>query len=306
MNSKIIIIKIFKYLILTLNKFLSIFKLIMVPIHYYTPLTELKIIPNHKLLEKADFSKINYDQSESLLFLDNLIKHIQYFSKLDHFNIGQLKQYVKGYGYLESIILQSMIAKIKPTKIIEIGSGVSTFCMISALKDLDCEFEMLVVDPFVSKQLEKLVSKNSNITIIKEKAENVEIRDYLNFNADFLFIDTSHAVRPLGDVDFIYNRLLPKINNCIIHIHDIFFPYLYQSNLKENPWYQWSETQLLYCYLTNNIKSKIILDTSELFHNKKEVFTKIFPNVKLAKFEKGLRIDKDKDRYFPASIYLEQ
>ncbi|MDB2446832.1 class I SAM-dependent methyltransferase [Candidatus Pelagibacter bacterium] len=306
MNSKIIIIKIFKYLILTLNKLLSIFKLILVPIHYYTPLTELKIIPNHKLLEKADFSKINYDQSESLLFLDNLIKHIQYFSKLDHFNIGQLKQYGKGYGYLESIILQSMIAKIKPTKIIEIGSGVSTFCMISALKDLDYEFEMLVVDPFVSKQLEKLVNKNSNITIIKEKAENVQIRDYLNFNADFLFIDTSHAVRPLGDVDFIYNRLLPKINNCIIHIHDIFFPYLYQSNLKDNPWYQWSETQLLYCYLTNNIKSKIILDTSELFHNKKEVFTKIFPNVKLAKFEKGLRIDKDKNRYFPASIYLEQ
>jgi hypothetical protein len=306
MNSKIIIIKIFKYLILTLNKLLSIFKLILVPIHYYTPLTELKIIPNHKLLEKADFSKINYDQSESLLFLDNLIKHIQYFSKLDHFNIGQLKQYGKGYGYLESIILQSMIAKSKPTKIIEIGSGVSTFCMISALKDLDYKFEMLVVDPFVSKQLEKLVNKNSNITIIKEKAENVQIRDYLNFNADFLFIDTSHAVRPLGDVDFIYNRLLPKINNCIIHIHDIFFPYLYQSNLKENPWYQWSETQLLYCYLTNNIKSKIILDTSELFHNKKEVFTKIFPNVKLAKFEKGLRIDKDKDRYFPASIYLEQ
>ena len=287
MNSKIIIIKIFKYLILTLNKLLSIFKLILVPIHYYTPLTELKIIPNHKLLEKADFSKINYDQSESLLFLDNLIKHIQYFSKLDHFNIGQLKQYGKGYGYLESIILQSMIAKSKPTKIIEIGSGVSTFCMISALKDLDYEFEMLVVDPFVSKQLEKLVNKNSNITIIKEKAENVQIRDYLNFNADFLFIDTSHAVRPLGDVDFIYNRLLPKINNCIIHIHDIFFPYLYQSNLKENPWYQWSETQLLYCYLTNNIKSKIILDTSELFHNKKEVFTKIFPNVKLAKFEKS-------------------
>ena len=67
MNSKIIIIKIFKYLILTLNKLLSIFKLILVPIHYYTPLTELKIIPNHKLLEKADFSKINYDQSESLL-----------------------------------------------------------------------------------------------------------------------------------------------------------------------------------------------------------------------------------------------
>ena len=306
MNFKKIIIKISKFLILIINKFLSIFRLTIVPLHYYTPLTELKIIPNHKLLEKADFSKINYNQSESLLFLNNLEKQIKYFSKLDHFKIGQLKKYGKGYGYLESIILQSMIAKIKPTKIIEIGSGVSTFCMLSALKDLNYEFEMLIVDPFISEQLEKLVSKNLNITIIKEKAENVEINNYLKFNADFLFIDTSHAVKPLGDVDFIYNRLLPKVNSCIIHIHDIFFPYLYQNNLKDNPWYQWSETQLLYCYLTNNNKSKIILDTSELFHNKKDVYVKIFPNVKLAKFEKGLRIDKDEDRYFPSSIYLEQ
>lgn len=306
MNLKKILNKIFKYLILALNKFLGVFKLIIVPIHYYTPLTELKIIPNHKLLDKADFSKINYDQSKSLSFLNNLEKFIQYFSNLDHFNIGQLNKYGKGYGYLESIILQSMIAKIKPKKIIEIGSGVSTFCMLSALKDLNYKFEMLIIDPFVSKQLETLVGKNSNITIIREKAENLEISDYLNFNADFLFIDTSHSVKPLGDVDFIYNRLLPKINNCIIHIHDIYFPYLYQANLKENPWYQWSETQLLYCYLTNNNKSKIILNTSELFHNKRDVFVKIFPNVKLAKFEKGLRIDKDRDRYFPSSIYLEQ
>ncbi len=306
MNLKKIIIKICKFLILMLNKFLSIFRLILVPLHYYTPLTELKDISNQKLLEKADFSKINYDQNESLLFLNNLENHIQYFSKLDHFNIGQLNKYGKGYGYLESIILQSMIAEIKPKKIIEIGSGISTFCMLSALKELNYKFEMLIVDPFVSKELETLVSKNINITIIKEKAENVELNNYLNFYADFLFIDTSHAVKPLGDVDFIYNRLLPKINNCIIHIHDIYFPYLYQNNLKENPWYQWSETQLLYCYLTNNNKSKIILNTSELFHNKKDVYKKIFPNIKLAKFEKGLRIDKDIDRYFPSSIYLQQ
>lgn len=306
MYLKVIIIKVFKFLILTLNKFLNIFKLIIVPLHYYTPLTELKIIPNHKLLEKADFSKINYNQNETLLLLNSLENHINYFLKLDHFNLGQKKNYGKGFGYLESIILQSMIAKIKPIKIIEIGSGVSTFCMINAMKDLNYKFEMLIIDPFISKNLELMVKKDLKITVIKEKAENVDINEYLKFNADFLFIDTSHTVKPLGDVDFIYNRLLPKINSCIIHIHDIFFPYLYQSNLKENPWYQWSETQLLYSYLTNNDSSKIILDTSELFHNKKEVFGKLFPNVKLAKFEKGLRVDKDKDRYYPASIYLQQ
>ena len=181
MNFKKKIIKISKFLILIINKFLSIFRLTIVPLHYYTPLTELKIIPDHKLLEKADFSLINYNQSESLLFLNNLEKQIKYFSKLDHFKIGQLKKYGKGYGYLESIILQSMIAKIKPTKIIEIGSGVSTFCMLSALKDLNYEFEMLIVDPFISEQLEKLVSKNiykafeDQINLRSKKNEELEI-----------------------------------------------------------------------------------------------------------------------------------
>ena len=301
-----IITRIGKFFILLANNFLSFFKLIIVPIHYYTPLTELKIIPNHKLLEKADFSKINYNQNESILFLKNLEEKIGLFLKFDHFKLAQQNKYGKGFGYLESIILQSVIASRKQKKILEIGSGISTFCMLQALKNLNYKFEILIIDPFITKKLELLLKDFPNASIIKKKAEEIELEEYLKFNADFLFIDTAHAVKPLGDVDFIYNRLLPKIKNCLIHIHDIYFPYLYQSNLKENPWYQWSETQLLYCYLTNNDQSKIVLDTSELFHNKKEILEKIFPNIKLAKFDKGLRTDKEDDRYFPASIYLQQ
>ena len=83
-----IITRIGKFFILLANNFLSFFKLIIVPIHYYTPLTELKIIPNHKLLEKADFSKINYNQNESILFLKNLEEKIGLFLKFDHFKSG--------------------------------------------------------------------------------------------------------------------------------------------------------------------------------------------------------------------------
>ena len=109
----LIITRIGKFLILLDNNFLSFFKLIIVPIHYYTPLTELKIIPNHKLLEKADFSKINYNQNESILFLKNLEEKIGLFLKFDHFKLAQQNKYGKGFGYLESIILQSVIASSK-------------------------------------------------------------------------------------------------------------------------------------------------------------------------------------------------
>ena len=303
---KKILIKLVKNLILFINKILGPFKLIIVPLHYYTPLTELKIVSNHKLLDKVDFSKINYNQHEALIYLNTLKKNIKHFTELNHYNLAKKKECGKGYGYIESIILQSIISKIKPKKILEIGSGISTFCMLQALKDLNYEFEMLIIDPFINKKLKFLLKDYSNISIIKKKVEDVDIRYFLKYKADFLFIDTSHAVKPLGDVDFIYNRLLPITKNCIIHIHDIYFPYLYQSNLKENPWYQWSETQMLYCYLMNNSKSKIILDTSELFHNKRKILMDIFPNIQFADFEKGLRVDKEKDKYKPSSIYLKQ
>ena len=303
---KKILIKLVKNLILLINKILGPFKLIIVPLHYYTPLTELKIVSNHKLLDKVDFSKINYNQHEALIYLNTLKKNIKHFTELNHYNLAKKKECGKGYGYIESIMLQSIISKIKPKKILEIGSGISTFCMLQALKDLNYEFEMLIIDPFINKKLKFLLKDYSNISIIKKKVEDVDIRYFLKYKADFLFIDTSHAVKPLGDVDFIYNRLLPITKNCIIHIHDIYFPYLYQSNLKENPWYQWSETQMLYCYLMNNSKSKIILDTSELFHNKRKILMDIFPNIQFADFEKGLRVDKEKDKYKPSSIYLKQ
>ena len=143
--------------------------------------------------------------------------------------------------------------------------------------------------------------------INKKNIEEVPTKKILDFRADFLFIDTTQTVKPLSDVECIYTRILPNIKKCIIHIHDIYFPYLYQNNLHKKTYMQWSETMLLYCYLLNNKKTKIILSMPHIFHENKNLLNKFFKSWKLAKFNFGLQTDYGNSKsHFPSSIYLKQ
>jgi hypothetical protein len=42
---------------------------------------------------------------------------------------------------------------------------------------------------------------------------------------DFLFIDSSHVLRPQGDICHLYLSVLPKLRpGVIVHVHDVFTP----------------------------------------------------------------------------------
>ena len=296
-----------------INLVLDKINLIIIPKHFYTPIVDLKTLKKSKLLDKVDFEKINYNTKSNIKYFLSLRKYIKYFEKNNNYDFAIKNKLGLGYGDIDSIILQSIIKKNQFKNILEIGSGTSTYCIIKVLEN-NSNFKMTIIDPLPNLKLKKFLKNKKNIHLIEKKLEEVDIKNILNIRPDFLFIDSSHTVKQLNDVDLIYTRLLPKIKNCIIHIHDIFFPYLYQCNLKTSPWYQWSETQLLYCYLLNNFKCKVILDTSQIFHNNKKILKRIFPKFKLAKFKKGFRIDSDfmndsknkKIHSYPASIYLKQ
>ncbi len=305
--------KILKSIFNFINLVLDKINLIIIPKHFYTPITDIKNVKNSKLLNKVDFKEINFNNKKNTKYFLNLRNNIKYFEKKNNYKFAVENNLGLGYGDIDSIILQSVVKKNQFKNILEIGSGASTYCIIKALNEKK-NFKMTIIDPYPSHKLKNFLKLKKNIRLIERKLEEVNHNIIFNLKPDFVFIDSSHTVKQLNDVDFIYTRLLPKIKNCIIHIHDIFFPYLYQCNLKSSPWYQWSETQLLYCYLLNNNKSKIMLDTSQLFHNNKKILKKILPKFKLAKFDKGFRLDSDfmnqrNDRdipSYPASIYLKQ
>ena len=57
-----------------------------------------------------------------------------------------------------------MVRYLRPRKVIEVGSGVSTYFMLNALQmnagSENKEFELVCVEPFPSQRLKELVQKN--------------------------------------------------------------------------------------------------------------------------------------------------
>ncbi len=178
--------------------------------------------------------------------------------------------------------LYNMIRLYKPKKLIEIGSGYSTLLANKAINKNIQEMggaicNHICVEPYENKWLEKL-----GIEIIRKKVEDIEVDYFKQLGKDdILFIDSSHMIRPQGDVLFEYLNLLPILNTgVIIHIHDIFTPKDYLNEWIDKSIF-WNEQYLLEAFLSHNKDFEIIGATNFLLHNHRNEFYEKCPIIKM-------------------------
>jgi hypothetical protein len=157
----------------------------------------------------------------------------------------------------------------KPKRIIEVGSGFSTKIARLALEanereDPQYACEHILIEPYEHDWLEGL-----GITVIREKVENTGIQMFRSLGAgDMLFIDSSHVIRPRGDVVFEYLEILPALDvGVIVHIHDIFLPRDYPAEWVVDEVRFWNEQYLLEAFLTLNSDWKVIGALNFLRHH---------------------------------------
>ena len=107
------------------------------------------------------------------------------------------------------------------------------------------------IEPYEMPWLEK-----TGVTVIRKKIEDVEISFFSELaDCDILFLDSSHIIRPQGDVLFEYLQLLPSLNKgVIVHIHDIFSPRNYSNEWLMGDIRFWNEQYLLEA-ASKNLKS---------------------------------------------------
>lgn len=154
----------------------------------------------------------------------------------------------------------SLIRAKKPKRIIEIGSGFSTQIARRALDDnkrVDPHYscDHILIEPYENDWLESL-----GATVVREKVENCDLQMFKELGADdILFIDSSHVIRPQGDVVFEFLEILPVLNSgVIVHIHDIFSPRDYPPVWVVDKVLFWNEQYLLEAFLTSNRDWKVI------------------------------------------------
>ena len=110
---------------------------------------------------------------------------------------------------------------------------------------------------------------------------------------DILFIDSSHVIRPQGDVVFEYLQILPSLNKgVIVHVHDIFSPKNYPEFWLEGMVRLFNEQYLLEAFLSHNSSWEILAALNYLHHNHYE---------KLKSVARFLTPDRE-----PGSFYIQK
>jgi hypothetical protein len=117
------------------------------------------------------------------------------------------------------------------------------------------------------------------ISVVRKKKEDVGVSFFSQLEAnDLLFIDSSHMVRPYGDVLFQYLELLPSLaKGVIVHIHDIFSPRNYPRQWLVEEVRFWNEQYVLEAFLSHNAAWRIVGAVNHLKHNHFEALKRIAP-----------------------------
>lgn len=173
------------------------------------------------------------------------------------------------FGPGDAEMLYNMIRVLRPRRILEIGSGRSTQIARLAVEanvrdEPDYRCEHACIEPYEQPWLEQL-----GVTVLRERVEKVGLAPFLALESgDILFIDSSHIIRPCGDVLFELHEIIPRVSAGVhIHVHDIFTPRDYPEKWVRHDRRLWNEQYLLESFLAFNDKFEIVSMLNWLHHN---------------------------------------
>jgi hypothetical protein len=175
--------------------------------------------------------------------------------------------------------LYQAIRHFRPRTLIEIGSGSSTKIARHALamnaKDGGPQPRQICIEPFEQPWLESF----GDIELVRVPVEACEI-DWRHELAsdDLLFIDSSHMIRPQGDVLYEYLEILPQLaSGVLVHVHDIFTPRDYLDTWLYRDVRFWNEQYLLEAVLGNSARYEVVAALNLLQHDHHGALKRVCP-----------------------------
>ena len=250
--------------------------------HYYEPLFD-DLHLSHPLDTPRALPGINFNVSSQL----NLLGQMTYENEFMEFVQQQQTDEAQASFRIDNESFESgdaeflfqVIRHFKPNKIIEIGSGASTKIARQALsmnaQEDGAKSRHVCVEPYEQPWLETF----GDIELIRARIEDCEI-DWRGSLAsgDLLFIDSSHIIRPQGDVLYEYLNIVPQLQSgVIVHVHDIFSPRDYLDNWIRRDVRFWNEQYLLEAPLGNSARYEVIAALNLLKHEHYSELKRVCP-----------------------------
>lgn len=248
--------------------------------HYYDPLINLKRL-RHPLNQCRSLPGITVDAERAMALLEQMTELRELTDATP--SLRDRAEYHLNddlFGPLDAAVLYALIRQNRPRRIVEVGCGMSTLVTIrarmrNATEDPSYACEHVCIEPYEQPWLAE-----APVRLLRSTAEASDTALVEALRAgDILFIDSSHIIRPQGDVvveilDWL-GRLQPGV---LVHIHDIFTPRDYPAELLYEHRFFWNEQYLLEAFLSFNDRFEILLPLNHLLESYPQRVLKICPH----------------------------
>jgi len=160
------------------------------------------------------------------------------------------------YGYGDAIVLQGMLRRAEPSRIVEIGAGFSSALILDvADRFLDRPVDCTFVEPYPENRLLRLLrpEDHARVRIVRRFLQEIDLSMFDTFQAgDIVFIDSSHVSKMGSDVNLLLFEVIPRLPvGTWVHFHDIFYPFEYPPKSTQDR-RDWSEAYPLRAFLEHN------------------------------------------------------
>jgi predicted O-methyltransferase YrrM len=259
--------------------------------HYYEPLFDAGRLRKPLEGERA-LPGIDWNEAEQLALLGSFA-HAQELADVPEHAEGMVFHWSNdAFRSGDAEFLYQLLRARKPRLVVEVGGGYSTLLIGRALQRNRAEggtARHVCIEPYEMSWLER-----SGAEVVRERVEEAPRALYAGLAAgDLLFIDSSHMIRPQGDVLFEVLELLPALApGVIVHFHDIFSPRDYPRQWLEKEVRFWNEQYLLEAFLSSNRDWKVIGALNFLRHRHYAALA-----------SKCLRLTQERE---PGSMYLQK
>ncbi len=241
------------------------------PGHFYSPIPDLSGIAaqRSRIFDALpDLPGIDLNEAGQLAFFDALSRHHDagFFPETPrpdrrfHFQNDNFR-----HG--EALILSALLRHLRPSRVIEVGSGYSSCAMLDTRDAMTgAPFDVTFIEPYPAL-LQSLIRPGDadRITVIDQPVQAVETAVFAQLQAnDVLFVDLTHVLKTDSDVAHHLFRILPALApGVFIHFHDVFYPFEYPE-----AWVMqsraWNELYALRAFLMHNDRYQIALFASWL------------------------------------------
>jgi SAM-dependent methyltransferase/predicted O-methyltransferase YrrM len=181
------------------------------------------------------------------------------------------------YPPLDAWVLAALLNHLRPSKMIEIGSGYSSLITARVNREsLQRSLDFVCIEPYPRPFLLDGVDGISDLRVESIQDTPLKLFDGLG-EGDVLFIDTSHTVKTGGDVTWIFHEILPRLAEGVyVHVHDIFLPGDYPEPWVSEGW-GWNESYLVRSFLSYNSAFEIVWGSQYMAQYHPQSILRAFP-----------------------------